>query len=339
MLLSDREIRALLPLLNFETDEHQRPFRPEEQIQPCSIDLRLDRCFWLPKKPFRQAKIDFRNTAQGEIDIRRFFQRQWFRLGDGITLNPGRMILGRTFEKFTIPNGHAGKLEGRSTFARLGLSIHCTGDFINPGWRGRMPLQIVNHGVVPIILTPYLPICQLLVMRVTTESEKPYGTDEMGHKYMNDEGEPSRYWQDARIHRLQEACGRVRLPERVKGQFIAAIGNRDTPTIDRFLAFINDLPSSEITSGREVLESFAKSDTKRMIWKKRGLQALRMFTLLPASTAIGAFLKQPYETPHAIIWSICGLLMPFGLWAIFFAKEPGQAFTEQDVADYFDGRE
>jgi dCTP deaminase len=185
MLLSDRDLNALLPQLAFETDEHQRPFVPADQVQPCSIDLRLDRCFWLPKKPYRRGRIDLRNPAQGQIDIQRLFPRHWFRLGEGITIKPGQMILGRTFEKFTIPNGYAGKLEGRSTFARLGLSIHCTGDFINPGWRGRMPLQLVNHGVVPIILTPYLPICQLLVMRTSSESEKPYGTDEMGHKWVS----------------------------------------------------------------------------------------------------------------------------------------------------------
>src|SRR5258708_5439679 len=189
MLLSDNELHALLPEMAFETDEHLRPFKPEDQIQPCSIDLRLDRCFWLPKKAYLRGSIDFRNPAQGQMDMQRFFPSRWLRLGEGVTIKPGQMVLGRTFERFTVPNGFSGKIEGRSTFARLGLSVHCTGDFINPGWRGRMPLQLVNHGTVPIILTPYLPICQLLVIRVGSESETPYGTD-IGNKYINHDREP-----------------------------------------------------------------------------------------------------------------------------------------------------
>jgi deoxycytidine triphosphate deaminase len=335
MILSDRELHALLPQMAFETDEHQRPFRPEEQIQPCSIDLRLDRCFWVPKRGSWRHGIDFRRTTQGEIDIRRLFPSRWLRLGEGITIKPGQMVLGRTFEKFTIPNGYAGKLEGRSTFARLGLSIHCTGDFINPGWRGRMPLQLVNHGVVPIVLTPYLPMCQLVVMRATSDSQRPYGSTAMGHKYMNDEGEPSRYWQDVRIRSLQEACGRVNLPARTQQEFLRAIGSRDVELVDRFLQFLHSLPAEGITSPRDILERFADRDTRKMTWAKRRLQFYRWFPLLPLSTSLGLLFKWPYEWPHYVLWGVTLALLPLGLWGVFFAKEPGQPFSRRDVEDHF----
>jgi hypothetical protein len=201
-----------------------------------------------------------------------------------------------------------------------------------------MPLQLVNHGVVPITLTPYLPICQLLVMKVTSESEKPYGADAMGHKYMNDEGEPSRFWQDARIRRLQEACGRVSLAERVRKEFVEAIGSRDVEIVDRFLGFFHALPANEITSAREVLERFAEQDTRRQVWKRRGLLFLKWFTLLPVGVALGSLLKRPYEVPHFILWAICLALLPVGLWAMLFAREPGAPFTRQDVEDHFAGR-
>lgn len=317
--------------MNFETEDHQRPFKPEDQIQPCSIDLRLDRCFWVPRRPRWRGGINFLNSAQGEIDVKRLFQNRWLRLGEGITVQPGQMLLGRTFEKFTIPNGYAGKLEGRSTFARLGLSIHCTGDFINPGWRGRMPLQLVNHGVVPIVLTPYLPICQLLAMRVAGPSGTPYGSTEMGHKYMNDEGVPSRYWQDQRIQQLQAACGRARIPDRIQREFKKAMGVRDAEMVDRFLAFLHNLPAGEVTSTREVLERFADRDTFRATWKKRGLQFCRWLPLLPVGTSLGAVLKEPYGQTHYILWGVTVALLPVGLWAMFFAKEPGPPFTQRDV--------
>jgi deoxycytidine triphosphate deaminase len=81
-------------------------------------------------------------------------RRHWRKIllgaGESIKLRPGEMILGRTFEAFSIPRSCAGKLEGRSSFARMGLAIHCSADFINPAWRGRMPLQLTNLGASSI---------------------------------------------------------------------------------------------------------------------------------------------------------------------------------------------
>ena len=51
MILADKSLRELLAEMQFETAEHQRPFKPDEQVQPCSIDLRLDRFFWEPRQP------------------------------------------------------------------------------------------------------------------------------------------------------------------------------------------------------------------------------------------------------------------------------------------------
>ena len=207
MILSDRDLTPLVAEFQFETSDHQRPFNLEEQLRPCSIDLRLDRCFWVLKKRTRRP-LDLRSASPGAIEIRRLFNAKWLHDGEGVSVRPGEMILGRTFEKFTIPNGYAGKLEGRSTYARLGLSVHCTGDFINPGWRGHMPLQLVNHGNFPITLTPYMRICQLLVMQVSSQSIKPYGSDP-NDMYHNDEGGPSKYWLDKSLAGLRKSFGQV----------------------------------------------------------------------------------------------------------------------------------
>ncbi len=79
-----------------------------------------------------------------------------------------------------------------------------------------MPLQLVNHGKFPLILTPFLPVAQLLVIRASRLSQQPYGAPQLGSKYMNDAGDPSRYWLDSRIKKLQQGCGRVNVSDQVK---------------------------------------------------------------------------------------------------------------------------
>lgn len=115
------------------------------------------------------------------------------------------MLLGRTYDSFTIPPTLAGKLEGRSSFARMGLATHCSADFINPGYRGKMPLQLVNFGRTTIRLVPFVPICQLIFIQVSSHPERLYGERELSSKYMDDDGGPSYWWRDKRVKELQAA--------------------------------------------------------------------------------------------------------------------------------------
>lgn len=76
------------------------------------------------------------------------------------------------------------RIEGRSRVARLGLTVHCTGDYINPGFAGAMPLQIINHNFFPIVLYPYIGICQMILYELSEvplvsyleRSSLPYNT-------------------------------------------------------------------------------------------------------------------------------------------------------------------
>lgn len=70
------------------------------------------------------------------------------------SLRPGQMLLARTYEAFNMPPDLAGRLAGRSSYARLGIAIHCGADHINPGWKGRMPLQLVNLSPRTIRFSP-----------------------------------------------------------------------------------------------------------------------------------------------------------------------------------------
>ncbi|MEW4568736.1 dCTP deaminase [Tautonia sp. JC769] len=330
MLLSDGDIRQILSQLEFETDDNRRPFKPDEQIQPASIDLRLDRCFWFPLRSHRN-KISFLSVSLSELEMQRLFERRWFRLGERVTLKPGELVLGRTYETFTIPNGYAGKLEGRSTFARLGLSIHCTGDFINPGWRGRMPLQLVNHGKVPIEITPYVDICQLIIFKTTSSSEKAYGSDELSSKYMNEEGEPSRVWMDARLNKLREACGKVNLAGHIHKEFVRVLGKKDVRILDRFTVFLDAQSHSELTSAREVMERFADREKHLKAWASRRHAFFKWLPFALFSTSLALLVRPPYSYIHAISWAVTALFLIPGIYYMFFADPPGEFFLHKDL--------
>jgi deoxycytidine triphosphate deaminase len=204
MYLADQDLKALLPELQFKTAHPKHVFEPDSQIQPCSIDLRLDNVFWLQRWG---QQIDLRRTSLLEQQPRRHWEKRRLSDGQSITLRPREMILGRTYESFRIPAGFAGKLEGRSSFSRMGLAIHCSADFINPGYGGHMPLQLINLGTHTIKVYPYLSVCQLIVIKLSSKSARLYGDDDLHSKYVDDDGGPSFWWRDKRIRALQTALG------------------------------------------------------------------------------------------------------------------------------------
>ncbi len=173
MYLSDNHIKEKLSELDINCENNKFPFSEEVQIQPCSIDIRLDCIFWKTKKSTKS--IDLRKSKLLEASPRRYWQMTTLNEGECIVLKPGEFVLGRTYEVFSIPNDCAGKLEGRSSMARLGLSSQIGADFINPGWRGRMPIQLVNYSRSSIKVFPYIPICQLMLIRLTGLPSRIYG--------------------------------------------------------------------------------------------------------------------------------------------------------------------
>ena len=174
-------------------------------------------------------------------------------------------------------------------------------------------------------------------MKVSEKSEKPYGTDGLNSKYMDDKGEPSRFWADERIRKVQDACNKANLPEKVRTGFTAAVQQMDGDAVYRFLDFVQRMRSEEITSVREVLERFADKDTARAVSRERWLQFAKWFPLLPLTTSLGALLKKPYETEHFVFWTATALLLPIGIWAMFFSNKPAMPFTREMVDDYFTG--
>lgn len=133
----------------------------KHQIGRCSIDLRLGTSFELLSDS--RGSIDFLND---ESKLDKFITHYELDYGESITVSPGQFVLGHTMEFLSLPKDLCGQLDGRSSFARVGLLVHMTAGFIEPGYQGSVTLEIYNIGTAPIVLYPGYRICQLRVLPV-----------------------------------------------------------------------------------------------------------------------------------------------------------------------------
>ncbi len=162
MVLSDRSIREQLQAGRLVID----PF-DESLIQPSSVDVRVAREFRV-----------FQNNRQPYIDVRRPSPE----LTDVVTvaddepfiLHPGEFVLGSTLERVAIPDDLVARLEGKSSLGRLGLLIHSTAGYIDPGWDGMITLELSNVARLPITIYPGMPIGQISFLTLTTPVDRPY---------------------------------------------------------------------------------------------------------------------------------------------------------------------
>jgi dCTP deaminase len=177
--LPDRQIRALGHSMALVV-----PFR-DGNVQPASIDLCLGSEFII-YEPHKQIYVDLANPVDEsakkvECDPER-----------GFTLQPKEFILGVTEETVNLPNDIMGRLEGKSSIGRLGIMIHVTAGFIDPGFQGPLTLEICNLREIPVILRPGLAICQISFTHLAMPCSKPYNG-----RYQNAKGvEPSKLYTD-----------------------------------------------------------------------------------------------------------------------------------------------
>lgn len=134
------------------------PFYPD-QIGPASVDLHLGNHFRIFEKLNRVFHIEEESnveTVTDPIEVKD---------GESLLLKPGETVLGVTREKITLSSAIAGWLEGRSRFARLGLGVHITSGFLQPGIANYQVLEITNLGPTSFELSPGLRICQVVFER------------------------------------------------------------------------------------------------------------------------------------------------------------------------------
>jgi deoxycytidine triphosphate deaminase len=326
-MLSDKDIRALLVALDFAASHGDEPFRAAEQIQPCSVDLRLDNVFWLPR--WRNA-IDLRRARLLEIEPRRYYKKVVLKRGEHLTLRPRQLILARIYEEFTLPPGYSGDIIARSSFARMGLMINCSGGFINPGWRGHMPLQLVNFNSSAIRVFPFLPICQLRLFKLISPSERVYGETEIQSKYMSDDGGPSYWWRDKRIERLHKALGEVHVAFDIQERLLHRINTQEPELIERLERHLDRLNVSQLASADFILESFAKQEDKRRFLRMLTIKALRAAFPLFLTIVVANVFNQPWSVWHSAFVTAACLTLPISVYA--FRAEVGEHFGRKELA-------
>jgi deoxycytidine triphosphate deaminase len=327
MYLADRQIRELLPQLAVEVEEGAEPFKPDEQVQPASVDLRLSQLFWRPQKRFT---LDLRRARLLEMQPRRYYRRTQLSFGETITIRPRELLLGRTLEEFTVPNGYAAQLTGRSSFARLGLQVTASGGFINPGWRGRMPLQLANLSPNPIRLVPGLPICQVHFVRLTDLPEKPYGHPDLDSKYMQDDGGPSYWWRDKRIKALHERLSERLVEARIQHQVERLMGEREPEVIERFERFVAALRVHELQSADSLLERFAEAEDRRRAFRRWAINLSRgSFTVGISASLWVANKLPPVHWWHWVVWGAALVSIVLSLYA--FRTEVGEHFGHSEL--------
>jgi dCTP deaminase len=185
VVLSDRTIRRLLAEGRIEIDPLD-----ESLIQPSSVDVRVDRFF----RVFHNNRYPFIDVKQEQEDLTELVEVD----GDQpFVLHPGEFVLGSTLERVRLPDDLVARLEGKSSLGRLGLLIHSTAGFIDPGWDGHVTLELSNVANLPVTIYPEMKIGQLSFVQLTEPAEVPYGTGEIGSKYQGQRGPtPSRYWKN-----------------------------------------------------------------------------------------------------------------------------------------------
>lgn len=173
MILSDRDLRTYLARGELVVT----PLDSDVQIQPCSIDLRLANEV---KRYKAHAMI-----LDARTPVPEFLVDEVVADGYPLVICPHEMVLARTVERVEIPPSLVGKVEGRSSLGRLGIQIHKTAGWIDPGFRGTITLEISNQNSIPVALWPGDRICQLVLYRLTSEAQRPYGTPGLGSKYQD----------------------------------------------------------------------------------------------------------------------------------------------------------
>lgn len=184
-VLSDRTIREELKSGNIVIDPLM-----EGCIQPASVDLHLGRSF-----------LVFRNNHVPFIDVRAMNETltEQVTVGDDVPfmLHPGEFVLGSTLEHVEVPADLVARLEGKSSLGRVGLLIHSTAGYVDPGWKGRLTLELSNVSNLPITLYYRMKIGQISFLRLSTPAEHLYGSAELGSKYQGQqEPTPSRIQMD-----------------------------------------------------------------------------------------------------------------------------------------------
>jgi dCTP deaminase len=175
MILSDRTIKdsiadGRISIVPFD----------ETMVQPASIDIRLDTRF----RVFRNYKYSSIDPRMPQDELTELVN---VREGEEFYVHPGEFMLGNTVERISLGDDLVARLEGKSSLGRLGLIVHATAGYIDPGFTGNITLELSNVANLPIRLYPGMKIGQISFFAMSTPADRPYGHPTLGSKYKGQE--------------------------------------------------------------------------------------------------------------------------------------------------------
>ena len=176
MILSDRSLRERLASGSIGIDPLD-----ESALQPASVDLRLSRSF----RVFTRHRHTHIDPAREQDDLTELVEVEDV---GRFALHPGEFVLGSTLERVRVPDDLVGRLEGKSSLGRVGLIIHSTAGYVDPGFEGQITLELSNVAAVPILLSPGMRVAQISFIAMTTPAERPYASPGLESKYQGQTG-------------------------------------------------------------------------------------------------------------------------------------------------------
>jgi len=181
-VLPDKTIREKI------VSEHEplevEPVDLEEQLQPCSLDIRLGHEFSKYRPRGNSAVV----LPDDDVDERMV---SWN--SEKVKVSPDDFILANTIEHFSFPDDMGAEIRGRSSLGRLGVEIHSCAGWVDAGFEGELVLEISNDSDCSVELRSGMRVAQVVFYELTEEAKEPYG--EKDNKYQNQRGAVS-----SRIH-------------------------------------------------------------------------------------------------------------------------------------------
>ena len=181
-ILSDKDLEQIIEEKNAVYTDRGPEVDMDLQMGPSSLDLRLGYEFGFLET--RRVKAIDTREMDNYSHIKKSMETT---AEEGMVIHPGEFVLGTTLETLKVPSNLVARIEGRSSYARLGLIPHAAAGFVDPGFEGQITLEIQNLGNVPITIYPEDRICQVVFETMTSEAENPYG-DKTDSKYMGQSG-------------------------------------------------------------------------------------------------------------------------------------------------------
>ncbi|WP_373532175.1 dCTP deaminase [Vampirovibrio sp.] len=178
--------------------------KPEEQFGPTSVDLRLGTDFQVMARTNLTHMDLMKDPEALSRDVQKHMQHVKVKPTEPFILHPGEFALASTLEYVKVPLDLAARLEGRSTWGRLGLQIHATAGFVDPGFRGALTFELSNVSNIPLPLYPGVRISQICFFLSTT-TNLPYGKKRYTKYSGKTSTASSAFFKDPEYSRIREA--------------------------------------------------------------------------------------------------------------------------------------